>query len=89
MSNIASLADEYGALKAQADAIETKLKLLRKEILATGYEEIVGERKIVKISLSERETLNAEAVRELLTEDQLRACIKKTLVESLRIKDKA
>lgn len=89
MSNLASLADEYAAVKAQAEALENKLKELRKEILSTGYEQIVGERKIITVSLSERETLDPKTVRELLTEEQLRACVKKTLVESLRIKDKA
>lgn len=84
-----SLADRYAVLKADADAIAKALDAVKAEIKATGLEVIEGDRSIVTVSLSERSTLDTKAVKEILTEEQVAACTKVTLVETLRVKPKA
>lgn len=86
MSNFQALADEYAALKAQIDENEQKLKKLRAEILATGQETIVGERAIVEVKLSERNSLDTASVKKILTAEQIVAMTKTTLVETLKVK---
>lgn len=83
-----NIADRYAALKYQAEAIETELKALRAAILATGQEVVEGEQCSVTVALSERVTLDTKLARQFLTIDQLKACEKTALVETLRIKAK-
>jgi hypothetical protein len=64
------------------------LNRVKAEIKATGMETIVGEHAIVVVSLSERSTLDTKAAKEFLTADQIAACTKVTLVETLRVKPK-
>ena len=82
------LADRYAAAKAQAEAIDAQLKELRALILATGKDRIIGERAIVEVALSERTALDSKAAKALLTADQIAACSKTSLVETIRIKVK-
>ena len=86
MSNFQALADEYATLKAQMEEYEQKLKKMRAEILATGQETIVGERAIVEVKLSERNSLDTSSIRKLFTEEQIVAMTKTTLVETLKVK---
>ena len=88
MDNLSPLADRYAALKVQAEVIKKELESLRVEILSTGYEVIVGEKCYVKVCLSEPERFNAELAKKFLTEEQIRECMKKSLVETLRINAK-
>jgi len=88
MDNLSPLADHYAALKAQADQIKKELESVRAEILSTGYEVIVGEKCFVKVCLSEPERFNSELAKKFLTEEQIRECMKKSLVETLRISPK-
>lgn len=81
-----TLADQYAAAKSRAEAIEAELKTLRKLILATGQDKIVGERAIIEVALSERTSLDAKAARAFLTDEQAASCSKTTLVETIRIK---
>jgi hypothetical protein len=88
MDNLSPLADRYAALKVQAEVIKKELESLRVEILSTGYEVIVGEKCFVKVCLSEPERFNSELAKKFLTEEQIRECMKKSLVETLRISPK-
>lgn len=81
-----NLADRYAALKNEIDALTAELNKVKGEIKATGMETIVGDMAIVTIALSERSTLDPKAVKEILTADQIAACTKVTLVETLRVK---
>jgi hypothetical protein len=83
-----SIADRYAALKYQQEAIETELKALRAEIIATGREVVEGEQCKIVVSLSERVTLDSKLARQFLTLDQVKACEKTSLIETLRIKAK-
>ena len=87
MTNV-SLADRYAALKAEIDALTKELDKVKTEIKATGLETIEGDMAIVTVSLSERSSLDTKAVKDLLTPDQIAACTRVTLVETLRVKPK-
>ena len=86
MSNHAALADRYALIKSEIEALNKELEKVRFEIKQTGVERLVGERAIVEFCLSERSTLDTKAAKEFLTADQIAACTKVTLVETLRIK---
>jgi len=83
-----TLADRYAILKSDIDMLTKELDRVKAEIKATGMETIVGENAIVVVSLSERSTLDTKAAKALLTEEQITACTKVTLVETLRVKPK-
>jgi hypothetical protein len=83
-----TLADRYAILKSDIDALTEELNRVKAEIKATGMETIVGEHAIVVVALSERSTLDTKAAKEFLTADQIAACTKVTLVETLRVKPK-
>lgn len=85
MTNI-TLADHYAAAKEALDAAEKLVRDLRREILATGCETVEGDLAIISVALSERKTLDSVAVKAFLTADQIEACTKVSLVETLRIK---
>jgi len=82
----ASLADRYAILKAEIDTLTKELDKVKTEIKATGLETLEGDRAIVVVSLSERSTLDTKAAKALLTDEQIEACTKVTLVETLRVK---
>jgi len=86
MTNLATLADRYADIKAEIDGLERLLKDLRKEIMATGREEIIGTRAIVSVGLSERTSLDTAAIKELLTDEQIASCSKTALIETVRVK---
>tara|TARA_R110000868_G_scaffold348485_1_gene609590 strand:- start:460 stop:735 length:276 start_codon:yes stop_codon:yes gene_type:complete len=81
-----NIADRYAALKNEIDALTKELDKCKAEIKATGKEEIVGDFAIVTLSLSERTTLDTKLVKDILSAEQIAACSKVTLVETLRVK---
>ena len=85
-TNYTHLADLYAVAKAEAEAVQKRLADLRAAILATGRETLVGDVYTVTVTLSERETLDSKAVREILTAKQLEAVTKTTEVETIRVK---
>lgn len=87
-SNTATLADAYAAAKAELEAVEARVKALRNEIMATGLEAIEGQHAIVTVGLSERGSLDQKLAKTFLTAEQLAACTKTTLIETLRVKVK-
>jgi len=86
MSNIASLADRYADIKAEIEGLTRLLDEVKAEIKVAGREEIIGNRSIVTLSLSERSTLDTKAVKALLTEQQIADCTKVALIETIRVK---
>jgi len=83
-----TLADRYAILKSDIDMLTEELNRVKAEIKATGMETIVGESAVVVVALSERSTLDTKAAKEFLTKEQIEACTKVTLVETLRVKPK-
>ena len=86
MTNLTALADRYADIKAEIEGLTRLLDEVKSEIKAAGREEIVGTRAIVTLGLSERNSLDTKLVRELLTAEQVAACTKITMVETIRVK---
>jgi ParB-like chromosome segregation protein Spo0J len=86
MTNLVALADRYADIKAEIEGLNRLLDEVKSEIKAAGREEIVGTRAIVTLGLSERNSLDTKLVRELLTAEQVAACTKIALVETIRVK---
>ena len=84
-SNLA-LADRYATIKAEIDALKKELEDARAAIKATGRDTIEGQLAIVTVSLSERETFDAKVAKTFLTPEQIKACTKVSLIETLRDK---
>jgi hypothetical protein len=84
--NAAALADAYlDAKHALADA-ELKVTKIRESILATDRARIEGARGVVTVTMQDRRTLDADAVRKLLTPRQMAACMKSTKSSIVRVK---
>lgn len=81
-----SAADRYAILKADIDALTKELEKARAEILATGSDRVVGDSVVVEVALSERTALDPKAAKALLTDEQVAACSKTTLITTLRVK---
>jgi hypothetical protein len=62
MSNINILADQYGVLKTQIEALQNELKKVHKDIVATGTDRIVGEDYLVLINLRKNTELSEEKI---------------------------
>lgn len=85
MTNIAALADAYIEAKQAAEAAEAKVKALRAEILSLGVEVIPGTFADVKVGLSERTTFDSKTAKTFLTDEQIAACNKTSLIETVTI----
>lgn len=80
------LADEYGALKAQADAAEDRMKAIKAELLARGDERIEGARFTVTLSKSTRVTYDDKAIREALGADIVKGYERASETTTIRVK---
>lgn len=99
MSNL-PLADRYAAAKGALDAAqkavdELKAKI-KAEIKATGIPRLEGASYVlegafyvVEVGLSERATLDSKLVKDMLSAEQVAACTKVSMVETVRIKPMA
>ena len=81
-----NLADRYFEVKQQIEALERILDGVKAQIKAEGREAIEGETAIVTLGLSERSSLDTKLVKALLTDEQIAACTRTTLVETIRVK---
>lgn len=83
-----SLADRYAAAKAAADAANEALEALKKEVKALGMETLHGITCDLTLSLSEQRRLDTKALEQFLTAEQIDACKKPILVETIRVRAK-
>lgn len=83
-----NLADRYFEVKQQIEALERVLDGVKAQIKAEGREAIEGTHAIVTLGLSERSSLDTKLVKALLTDEQVAACTRTTLVETIRVKAK-
>ena len=83
-----SLADQFAAAKAAADLANEALEALKKVIKAAGQEVHVGVTCDLVLSLSEQRRIDTKALQALLTEEQIEACKKPVLVETIRVRAK-
>ena len=81
----AAIVDELGALKAQIAALTDQEKILKKALSDSGYAEIDGALFRATVSWTERATLDTEAVRLILSEDQQRACTRVSEIMTVRV----
>ena len=81
----AAIVDELGALKAQISSLTDREKILKKALSDSGYAEIDGSLFRATVSWTERATLDADAVRAILSEDQQRACTRVSEIMSVRV----
>ena len=82
----AELADEYGALKVQADALEERMKALKAELLARADERVEGSKFTVTVSKSTRVTYDDKAIREALGSEIVKQYERVTDTTTLRVK---
>ena len=80
-----STVDELGTLKAQIATLTEREKQLKAALVASGYAALEGNLYRAAISWTERATLDGDAVRALLTDEQVRQCTKVTEVMSVRV----
>ena len=86
ITNTNTLADAYATAKADLDAAQKLVDTLRKQILETGVERVVGDVAIVEVALSERASFDSKTAKTFLTPEQAAACTSVSLVTTLRIK---
>ena len=83
--NIGEMVDAYGALKAEAAAIEAKLDAIKKALQATGRDEFrEGALFDATMSISERESLSIKKLRDAGHGDLIAPYISKSDVYTLR-----
>lgn len=83
-----SLADQYAAAKAAADAAKEALDALKAQIKAMGQEHHIGVTCDLVFSLSEQRRVDSKLLQAFLTDEQIDSCKKPVLVETIRIKPK-
>lgn len=83
-----SLADRYAAAKAAFDAASAALDALKAEVKALGQEKVIGVTCDLSLSLSEQRRVDAKLMQAFLTADQIEACKRPVLVETIRVKAK-
>jgi hypothetical protein len=77
--------DRAGLLQAQIAELDAELKAVKKEIVALGEDSVEGDLFRATVSVSERKTLDMEAVREKLTTQFITAHTKVTEVTTVRL----
>lgn len=82
---LSSVIDELGALKAQIADLEKKESILKKSIIDSGVRVFEGDLFRVTVSVSERENLDMEAVRNKLSPQFLAAHTTVKEVTTLRV----
>lgn len=85
MNNLKTIVDELGAIKAQIADLTKLEKALIDQIKSSGYAEIDGDLYRAAVSWTERVTLNADRVREVLSVDDVAYCEQKSEVMSVRV----
>jgi hypothetical protein len=86
INNVSSLADQYAQVKLQIEALENQLKLIKKDIVATGRDLIEGDEFKVTVALQERETIAVSKAKEVLDPATLSQLLKVSEFEVIRYK---
>lgn len=85
MDNLKNIVDQLGVLKAQIAEFTKLEKALIDQIKSSGYSEIDGFLYRAAVSWTERVTLNADRVREVLSAEDIAYCEQKAEVMSVRV----
>jgi hypothetical protein len=81
----AAIVDELGALKARIADLTDQESVLVKALKESGYAEIDGATFRATVTWTERATLDVEAVRAILSEDQQQQCTRITEIKAVRV----
>jgi hypothetical protein len=81
----AAIVDQLGALKARISDLTKEEAALKTALINSGYAEIDGTMYRAAVTWTERATLDAEAVRSILTEAQQQQCTRVTEIMSVRV----
>ena len=85
LSNLAPVVNDYEAIKDQIDLLTERLDALKAIIRDSGADLIVGDTAVIKVSLAERSTLDANAVRALISEADYAACVRVTVYPVIKL----
>lgn len=85
MTNYQQTVDQLGQIKAQIAELTKIEKTLADILKASGYAEIDGDLFRAAIVWTERVTLNADRVREVLSAEDVAYCEQKTEIMSVRV----
>lgn len=83
-----SLADQYAAAKAAADAANEALDALKADIKAAGIERHIGVTCDVVLSLVGQQRIDQKLLKSFLTDAQIEACKVESVQERITIKAK-
>lgn len=82
---LADIVDDLGTVKAEIAALQEKEKALVAKLKLTGLSAIDGTLFRATVSVSDRETVDAKALRADLGEDLIKPYLRTTPVETLRV----
>jgi hypothetical protein len=83
--NLAQMVDELAELKAAIAPLQEREQFLKDQLKATGRERIDGTEHTAVVSLSERETVDAKALRADLGEDIIQPYLRRALVTVIKL----
>jgi len=82
-----TLADQYADAVREKKDLETKVLFLRAKILSLGMSELQGQYCVVQVSKRKQRRIDTTKVREILTPEQLEACLFDREVEVVNVKE--
>lgn len=83
-----TIADQYAAAKAAADAAVATLEALKKQIKASGIEHHIGVTCDLTLSLVGQQRIDQKLLKSYLTDAQIEACKVECVQERITIKAK-
>lgn len=85
-----TLADRYAVVKAELEAVQTKLDAIKAEIRNFSHDGVIeGEFATLTITYTTPKRFSSKAAKAFLTADQVAACTETgSLVETIRVKNK-
>lgn len=79
------IVDELGELKAEISKLVEKEKQLKSLLIQSNQKEINGDLFRVTVSVTDRESLDSELVRQYLTHEEIQECTKISQVVTVRV----
>lgn len=86
---LASLVDELGTIKAQADTLAKREKEIKAALIATGRDVVNGDLFRATITECDREMLDRASVEAVLAPEAFKKCLKTTTVTTVRVNSRS
>lgn len=87
-TDLTRLADDYARIKGEIDKLTKQLDRLKKEVKSTGRDVIEGTFCTLNINIFPQFRLDTDAVRALLTAEEIASVTKECVVEKITVKAK-